>query len=388
MKFTSNILAVSLVQSGLMGAGAFFVNTPAKVQNTALYSSSDFSYSYLNGDETTTNSTRVESSTSSSSTTTPSSASFSTSTSTSKPVRAAATAAIGTTSPFTTTDSNSPSFSFSSRFDGEYVDEDKVTYNPALTIDANNLPSDIQLVKENWATLKPVTVQGGSLRTCVPPTSTNRVQVLLRTDGRPLNSNVELWQGPDNTPQKMAVYIEDGNLRPFSCVIETPRSNNAIAIRNTGHLEFPMAACVEPDAGDAVGEIPRKLAALGIPKTIQGGAIQTYPFSPAVSSVQVMLKTDGRPLNARIELLQGPNNNKQVMEVYTEDGLERPFFAVVETPGVGNVVRVVNTGTVEFPLSVSVEPYLVDSHLDENESVWDNDSSWDNGGGSFFFGKN
>uniref|UniRef100_A0A6U3YZH4 Uncharacterized protein n=1 Tax=Ditylum brightwellii TaxID=49249 RepID=A0A6U3YZH4_9STRA len=213
--------------------------------------------------------------------------------------------------------------------------------------------------KEFMRTLRPVKVQGSTLKTCSFNESVERVQVFLETGGRPLNAEVDLWQGPDNAPQKMRVYLEDGALRPFSAVVDTPGAGNAIAIRNTAPMEFPLNAFVEADNG---GPGPaRALQANSKPRTIQGGAVYTTPFAPNVASVQIMLKTDGRPLNARIELLQGPNNNKQVMEVYTEDGLDRPFFVVVETPGDGNVVRIVNTATLEYPIDACVEAYQIDN---------------------------
>jgi hypothetical protein len=193
----------------------------------------------------------------------------------------------------------------------------------------------------------------------------------LTTAGRPLDADIELWQGPDNTPCKMRVYVEDGSLRPFSAVIETPRGPNTVAIRNIGQIEFPLAAKV---AADDVDRPAADIASAAM--TVQGGALRTYPFDPSVESVQIMLKTDGRPLNARIELLQGPNNNKQVIELYTEDGLDRPFFAVIETPGSGNVVRVVNTAPVEFPMTASVVPNEINTDYSASGVVIGGDTGW------------
>ena len=204
-----------------------------------------------------------------------------------------------------------------------------------------------------------ILVQGGSLRTwSYRSPAVEQVQVVLSTEGRPLDADIELWHGPDNTPCKMRVYVENGQLRPFSAVIETPRGPNTVAIRNIGQIEFPIAANVVADAVDTPSA---DCAASSM--TVQGGALRTYPFDPTVDSVQVLLKTDGRPLNARIELLQGPNNNKQVIELYTEDGCDRPFFCVLETPGSGNVVRIVNTAPVEFPMTAAVVPHSINQDM-------------------------
>jgi hypothetical protein len=204
-----------------------------------------------------------------------------------------------------------------------------------------------------------ILVQGGTLKTwSYASSAVERVQVFLSTEGRPLDADIELWQGPDNTPVKMRVYSEDGLTRPFSAVIETPNAPNTVAIRNIGQIEFPLAAnLVANDVEEPISNFPASAM------TVQGGALRTYPFSPDVQRVEVMLKTDGRPLNARIELLQGPNNNKQVIELYADDGLTRPFFAIIDTAGSGNVVRLVNTAPIEFPMTASVQPHYIDESI-------------------------
>lgn len=169
----------------------------------------------------------------------------------------------------------------------------------------------------------------------------------------------------DYTPSKLGVYIEDGDLRPFNAIIATPLAGNTIAVYNTAHQEYPLTACAYGNMEDGSAgliELRQTLAEESVPKVVQGGGmVAAFPFDASVQSIQILLKTDGRNLNARIELLQGPNNIKQVMEYYSSDGYKRPFYAILESPGVGNMIRIVNQNTVEYPFTAQVEPYLVET---------------------------
>jgi len=207
-----------------------------------------------------------------------------------------------------------------------------------------------------------VILQGGSLITCALDENIERVTVLMKTEGRPLIADIDSWHGPKNTPQKFSVHIEDGGKRPFRAILETPGSCNALSFRNTAGPEYPLTAGV---VVHKVGESNAPCLSTDY-VVVQGKAVHTVEFASSAQSVLVSLYTRGRPLNALIELLQGPNNSKQLMEVYTEDGLQRPMNIIVETPGEGNVIRVVNQGSIEFPFSVAAEPYLIENAV-ENE---------------------
>jgi hypothetical protein len=209
-------------------------------------------------------------------------------------------------------------------------------------------------VQDLWDDSKTVKVHGETLRTLSLPEPINHIHMMLRSDGRPIIAKFELWQGPDYTPWELEVYSEDGVLRPVNALVATPKRENAIAIRNTGNMEFPFEACVKID--NSLGERRKELSEMQTPNLIQGGALRSYPLPESVESVQILLQTDGRHLKAKVELLQGPNNSKQVFDVYASDGSYRPLHIVLDTPGQGNVIRIVNKYTIEFPLLATVQP--------------------------------
>jgi hypothetical protein len=227
---------------------------------------------------------------------------------------------------------------------------------PALSLAAPRLaPPAMQLRDGN--TDSSVIVSGGSRQTWFYDSNVQQVQVVLNSDGRPLDADVEVWQDEfgNNVPWKMHAYIEsadvslqNGELRPFSAVVETPRGPNTVAVRNTGQPMNSLSASV----GAGPVRCP-SAECLSSCTSIVRGSSRTYQFDPSVGSIQILLETtDNRPLNARIELLESPNNNKQVVEVYSQDGCDRPFFCILETPRAGSTVSVISTANDDMTAAV------------------------------------
>ena len=119
-----------------------------------------------------------------------------------------------------------------------------------------------------------VTVYRGSCTTWSFATSyVERVQVVLQTEGRPLNADAELWRGPYDTPQKMRV-----------------KSPSTIAIRSTGQMLFPLAAYVVTNDRGAPGPSDViELSDSNTPTAIQGGSLRIFSFHLSIESAQVFL---------------------------------------------------------------------------------------------------
>jgi len=205
------------------------------------------------------------------------------------------------------------------------------------------------------------TVQGGSRGTWSSSSySSEQAEVFMETEGRPLDAEFEMWQGPNNTPQRVRVYSEDGRRHPFRALVEAPRGGHSMSVRNTGPLEFPLAAGVE--GGRFQSQSYNRMASafsnsMTGGQTVQGGSLKTFPFYDYnIEGVKVSLWTEGLPLMAVIELWQGPGSVKQLAEIYSDDGSAKPFHTIVETRGYGSTIAIRNVGPLEYPLIAKAEP--------------------------------
>jgi len=247
---------------------------------------------------------------------------------------------------------------------------------PAFTLSSEgsmkwNQASATTELSKIWDRTSPVTVKGGTLRTwSFTDTSVENVLVALKTDGRSMDSEIELWDGPTKLRNKIKIFTDNGSAHTFTAVIANrKKSANTIAIRNRGELEFPMDATLASikTEDDGPSNMIKKFFMPDGEKIQGGGAVCMYRFDSTIKSVTVSLKTNGSPLNARIELLQESGFKKQEINVYSEDGLNYPFFAIIDTPGGDSTIRVVNQDPEKVPLTSSVEPYRIGNP----KSKWD-----------------
>jgi len=182
--------------------------------------------------------------------------------------------------------------------------------------------------------------------------SKDRVQVALTSEGRPVNADIQLWIGPDWTPFSLKAYSEDGKLRPVQTLVGTRNKAAMIEVRNVAEGEFPFSAASNYAKGAMEifpKEFPKEFPSA---ERVDGGALRSFPLDSSAKELEVLLNTDGRQLNARVELLSGPNTPKQTFEVFTNNGELNSLCVCFNTPDAGNTVRIVNLAPVEFPCNV------------------------------------
>jgi hypothetical protein len=217
--------------------------------------------------------------------------------------------------------------------------------------------STLAVPSSDWD-LNAISAQGGPVQRIegqtrktwsFPDISQDRVSVAVGTEGRPLHADIDLWIGPDWTPFKLNVYSEDGKLRPIQTLIGTRNKPANIDIVNTGPSEMAVTAAATY-AQDAIAKVAQRPRG----EICQGSAIRSYSIDPNTKQLEVCLKTDGKQLNAKLELLNSPNNPKQTLEVFTNNGDLNSVCVCFNTPDASTTLRVHNLASVEFPCYVNL----------------------------------
>jgi hypothetical protein len=116
---------------------------------------------------------------------------------------------------------------------------------------------------------------------------------------------------------------------------------------------------------------------LDIPmRRIEGGdSLVTYQMPPGIDRCQMIFKSNGRPLKAKVELWLGPLRRTHFMDIDLEDGDETPFRATLKfKPGPPPVLKVSGNAGFEFPMIAGVAAASPQRGMELaaiTEKVWD-----------------
>lgn len=180
-------------------------------------------------------------------------------------------------------------------------------------------------------------------------------QIYMESEGRPIKADCQVWIGPDWTPMKLNIYSEDGRLRPVQTLVGTRYKMANIDVHNAGNIAFPLMAGGKYASAEQCKTRSDILSA-GLSHYVEGGAIFSKPITGGAKKVLVVLHTDTRQLNAKVELLCGPNNMKQEYEIFTNNGELNSLYIIFETPDFGTTVRIKNLAPHEFPCKAYIVP--------------------------------
>ena len=221
---------------------------------------------------------------------------------------------------------------------------------------------------------------GGTVKTYKMPPWAERCQMLFRTTGRPIKAKAELWLGPRRTTHQLHMNVENGDETPIQATLKFKKAAQVLKITTTGSVEFPVLAGVyvppPPRADELAANTERiwKTALKGSEKkVIQGGIVQDdgnpgpgayryWNIPEHVKSVQILawsIDTGKKSFKADIEVLQGPNTNKQQYFLQCGGG-SQPYHGVFQTPGDACIVGIRNKKFLEDGLTqFAVVPYEV-----------------------------
>jgi hypothetical protein len=199
------------------------------------------------------------------------------------------------------------------------------------------------------------TIQGGkTIRTYQMPPWAERVQYVLKTNGRPMKATVQLWLGPERTTHTMEVDMMNGDQTPFRATLKFKKMNQVLKISTSSSLELPVLAGVSVPSEERSKELAKNTERLWAtsPKLLiqggstegGGGAIRTFEVDPTWEAVQIVvwaIDTGKKSFRCEFEALQGPNNKRQTYKLQCGGG-SQPYHCVVETPGAGWVLRFKN----------------------------------------------
>eukprot|EP00545_Synedropsis_sp_CCMP1620_P000983 CAMPEP_0119012194 /NCGR_PEP_ID=MMETSP1176-20130426/6140_1 /TAXON_ID=265551 /ORGANISM="Synedropsis recta cf, Strain CCMP1620" /LENGTH=310 /DNA_ID=CAMNT_0006965113 /DNA_START=24 /DNA_END=956 /DNA_ORIENTATION=- len=229
-------------------------------------------------------------------------------------------------------------------------------------------------------------VQGGkTVRTYEMPLWAERVQMEFKTNGRPLKGKVELWLGPLRVTHQMEFDVQDGKATPFRATLKFKMVGQTLKITSSEGQEFPILASIAVPSEERSAELAKITEGVwnkALPtekQRLQGGAIQGgggairyVDVAPDVDAVQVVFwskDTSKKSLKAKIEVIQGPNNPKQIFDLACGGG-SQPYHCVFETPGPGWQVRVTNKKFMEDGLfEFAVVPYEIGDTMGNQRSV-------------------